>query len=53
MVYQNEDYKYHCIVEGGFEWFKGYERYNLRMLKYMNVYFMGELYYKLRITGLY
>ncbi|MDB1948163.1 MULTISPECIES: hypothetical protein [Clostridium] len=25
MVYQNEDYKYHCIVEGGFEWFKGYE----------------------------
>ncbi|MDC4238908.1 hypothetical protein [Clostridium tertium] len=29
------------------------KRYNLRMLKYMNVYFMGELYYKLRITGLY
>ncbi len=25
MVYQNGDYKYHCIVNGSFEWFQGYE----------------------------
>lgn len=25
MVYQNGEYKYHCIVSGEFEWFKGYE----------------------------
>ena len=25
MVYQNGEYKYHCIVNGEFEWFQGYE----------------------------
>ncbi|MCM1992430.1 DUF5680 domain-containing protein [Oceanirhabdus seepicola] len=25
MVYQNGQYKYHCIVNGKFEWFHGYE----------------------------
>jgi transcriptional regulator with XRE-family HTH domain len=25
MVYQNGQYKYHCIVNGAFEWFQGYE----------------------------
>lgn len=25
MVYQNGEYKYHCIVNGDFEWFQGYE----------------------------
>ncbi len=25
MVHQNGEYKYHCIAEGSFEWFHGYE----------------------------
>ncbi|MDP4143407.1 MAG: DUF5680 domain-containing protein [Bacillota bacterium] len=25
MVYQNGEYKYHCIVNGNFHWFQGYE----------------------------
>lgn len=25
MVYQNGDYKYHCIVNGEFDWYSGYE----------------------------
>lgn len=25
LVYENGDYKYHCIVQGDFKWFKGYE----------------------------
>lgn len=25
MVYQNGEYKYHCVVNGEFEWFHGYE----------------------------
>lgn len=25
MVYQNGEYKYHCIVNGEFDWFNGYE----------------------------
>lgn len=34
MVYQNGDYKYHCIVNETFEWFKGYEEiyYNERKI---------------------
>lgn len=32
LVYENGDYKYHCIVQGDFKWFKGYEEifYNNR-----------------------
>jgi transcriptional regulator with XRE-family HTH domain len=25
LVYENGDYKYHCIINGEFEWFNGYE----------------------------
>lgn len=25
LVHQNGEYKYHCIVNGDFEWFNGYE----------------------------
>ncbi|MCM8710845.1 DUF5680 domain-containing protein [Clostridium sp. SYSU_GA19001] len=25
MVYQNGEYKYHCIINGEYEWFQGYE----------------------------
>lgn len=34
MVYQKGDYKYHCIVNGTVEWFKGYEEiyYNDRKI---------------------
>lgn len=40
-VYQNGDYKYHCIVEGEFEWFKGYEEIYFKDKKIYECLFHG------------
>ena len=44
LVYENGDYKYHCIVQGDFKWFKGYEEifyYNKKV--YECVFHGGEI----------
>lgn len=41
MVYQNGDYQYHCIVEGDFEWFKGYEEIYMNNVKVYECIFHG------------
>lgn len=40
-VYQNGDYKYHCVVEGKFEWFKGYEEIFFKDKKIYECLFHG------------
>lgn len=40
MVYENGEYKYHCIVKGEFKWFEGYEEIFYNKKKYMNVFSM-------------
>lgn len=40
MVYQNGEYKYHCIINGEFEWFQGYEEIFIIIERYMNACFM-------------
>ncbi|MCY6484089.1 DUF5680 domain-containing protein [Clostridium aestuarii] len=41
MVYQNGQYKYHCIVNGEFEWFQGYEEIFLNDIKVYECIFNG------------
>ncbi|MGL5348238.1 MAG: DUF5680 domain-containing protein [Peptostreptococcaceae bacterium] len=41
LVYQNGDYKYHCIVNSEFEWFNGYEE----------IYFNDKKIYECRFHG--
>ena len=41
LVYENGDYKYHCIVSGEFEWFNGYEE----------IYFSDKKVYECRFHG--
>jgi len=41
MVYQNGDYKYHCIVTGAFEWFQGYEEIYCNDSKVYECFFHG------------
>ncbi len=41
MVYQNEEYKYHCIVHGEFEWFNGYEEIFFNDIKVYECNFHG------------
>lgn len=40
-VYQNGDYKYHCIVNGEFEWFNGYEEIFCNDIKVYECLFHG------------
>lgn len=41
LVYQNGDYKYHCIVNGEFEWFNGYEEIFYNDIKVYECIFHG------------
>lgn len=41
MVYQNGQYKYHCIVNGEFEWFHGYEEIFFKDIKVYECMFHG------------
>lgn len=42
-VYKNGDYSYHCIINGGMEWFQGYEEIFLLNRKVYECYFHGGL----------
>jgi transcriptional regulator with XRE-family HTH domain len=41
LVYQNGEYKYHCIVNGEFEWFNGYEEIFCNDIKVYECIFHG------------
>lgn len=41
MVYQNGQYKYHCIVNGEFKWFQGYEEIYFDDTKVYECFFHG------------
>jgi transcriptional regulator with XRE-family HTH domain len=41
MVYQNGQYKYHCIVNGEFKWFQGYEEIYFDDSKVYECFFNG------------
>lgn len=41
IIYQNGEYKYHCIVSGEFEWFQGYEEIYNNNIKVYECYFHG------------
>ncbi|MBU3217932.1 DUF5680 domain-containing protein [Clostridium estertheticum] len=41
MVYQNGQYKYHCIVNGEFKWFQGYEEIYFDNTKVYECFFHG------------
>lgn len=41
LIYQNGDYKYHCIVNGEFEWFNGYEEIYFNEKKIYECIFHG------------
>ena len=43
IVYENGDYKYHCIVNGSFEWFNGYEEIFYKDKKVFECMFQGGL----------
>ena len=43
IVYENDDYKYHCIVNGSFEWFNGYEEIFYKDKKVFECMFHGGL----------
>lgn len=43
MVYQKGDYKYHCIVNGEFEWFNGYEEIYHNDIKIYECIFHGGI----------
>lgn len=42
-VYYNGDYKYHCVVNGEFEWFSGYEEIFFKDAKVYECVFHGGL----------
>lgn len=41
IIYQNGQYKYHCIINGGFEWFQGHEEIYFDHIKVYECYFHG------------
>lgn len=43
MVYQDGQYKYHCIVNGEFEWFQGYEEIYFDDTKVYECFFHGGI----------
>lgn len=43
LVYQNGDYKYHCIINGEFEWFNGYEEIYFNDKKIYECIFNGGI----------
>ena len=42
-VYRNGDYSYHCIIQGGVEWFQGYEEIFLLNRKVYECHFHGGM----------
>lgn len=43
MVYENGEYKYHCIVNGEIDWFNGYEEIFLNNKKVYECFFHGGI----------
>ncbi|AWK51569.1 transcriptional regulator [Clostridium beijerinckii] len=41
IIYQNGQYKYHCIINGEFNWFQGYEEIYFDEIKVYECYFHG------------
>jgi transcriptional regulator with XRE-family HTH domain len=41
MVYENGDYKYHCIIQGDFSWYQGYEEIFFNSKKVYECFFHG------------
>lgn len=41
IIYQNGQYKYHCIIKGEFKWFQGYEEIYFDDIKVYECYFHG------------
>jgi hypothetical protein len=41
MIYRDEDFSYHCVVNGDIHWFQGYEEIFLREHKVYECYFHG------------
>ncbi len=41
IIYQNGQYKYHCIINGEFNWFQGYEEIYFDDIKVFECYFHG------------
>jgi transcriptional regulator with XRE-family HTH domain len=41
LVYQDGEYKYHCIINGEFEWFNGYEEIFCNDIKVYECFFHG------------
>jgi transcriptional regulator with XRE-family HTH domain len=41
IIYQNGQYKYHCIINGEFEWFQGYEEIYFEDTKVYECFFHG------------
>ena len=41
IIYQNGQYKYHCIINGEFKWFQGYEEIYFDDIKVYECYFHG------------
>ncbi|MTI49876.1 DUF5680 domain-containing protein [Sporosalibacterium faouarense] len=41
LVYQNGDYKYHCVINGEFKWFNGYEEIFCNDIKVYECIFHG------------
>lgn len=41
VIYQNGQYKYHCVVNGKFNWFQGYEEIYYEEIKVYECFFHG------------
>jgi len=41
VIYQNGQYKYHCIINGEFKWFQGYEEIYFDDIKVYECFFHG------------
>jgi len=43
VIYQNGQYKYHCMISGEFKWFQGYEEIYFEDIKVYECFFHGGL----------
>ena len=43
IIYQNGQYKYHCIISGEFNWFQGHEEIYFNDIKVYECFFHGGL----------
>lgn len=43
MIYERGEYRYHCIIDGEFQWFKGYEEIYFRSEKIYECIFHGGI----------